>query len=248
MFLFFEKESAMEMLAIVGSNNSNSITLECVRIMLETIKQKKEEVKFDIIKLENLRVAMCKGCQNCMKCGKCIFDGSDQMEYVKERMIAADIILLASPVYINNVSGIMKNFIDRLSNWIHIFRLTGKKAIIITTSYRSGNQYVSNYLQHVSWHLGLGVIGKYDLITSDSSITENTIKNYAIDIIKTINSGSCQYGPFMNKKFESTKLEVQKAIEIGKSSFEIEYWTKYLLTFENWQELLSYKKINSNLH
>ena len=58
-----------------------------------------------------------KHCLGCVDCwiktpGKCI--QKDDMEELIEKFMGSDISVFATPVHIDNVSGIMKNFIDRL--------------------------------------------------------------------------------------------------------------------------------------
>jgi len=58
-----------------------------------------------------------KHCLGCFKCwtrtpGVCV--QKDDMAGLLEKIISSDIIILATPVYIDNVSGLMKNFMDRM--------------------------------------------------------------------------------------------------------------------------------------
>jgi multimeric flavodoxin WrbA len=58
-----------------------------------------------------------KHCLGCVACwvktpGRCVQD--DDMEAMIEKFIGSDVSVFATPVHIDNVSGILKNFIDRL--------------------------------------------------------------------------------------------------------------------------------------
>jgi len=58
-----------------------------------------------------------KHCLGCVDCwiktpGKCV--QNDDMGELIEKFIGSDVSVLATPIHIDNVSGIMKNFIDRL--------------------------------------------------------------------------------------------------------------------------------------
>jgi multimeric flavodoxin WrbA len=58
-----------------------------------------------------------KSCIACYACwtktpGKCIHN--DDMAGLLERYLASDVVVFASPLYVDNVTGIMKNFMDRL--------------------------------------------------------------------------------------------------------------------------------------
>jgi multimeric flavodoxin WrbA len=58
-----------------------------------------------------------KHCTGCFKCwsttpGKCAI--SDDMNGLLEKYLASDVVVFATPLYIDNVSGMMKCFMDRL--------------------------------------------------------------------------------------------------------------------------------------
>ncbi|MDD5529731.1 MAG: flavodoxin family protein [bacterium] len=56
----------------------------------------------------------CLGCYNCwiQTPGECII--KDDMKELLSKFIETDIVVFATPLYVDNVSGIMKNFMDRL--------------------------------------------------------------------------------------------------------------------------------------
>ena len=56
----------------------------------------------------------CRGCFVCWRetPGKCIID--DDMAPLLEKVMASDVVVFATPLYVDNVSGIMKVFMDRL--------------------------------------------------------------------------------------------------------------------------------------
>jgi multimeric flavodoxin WrbA len=56
----------------------------------------------------------CIGCYSCWvkTPGKCIYQ--DDMQTLFPKILASDMIVFATPVYVDNVTGLMKNFMDRL--------------------------------------------------------------------------------------------------------------------------------------
>jgi len=60
------------------------------------------------------KIRQCLGCFDCWTKtpGKCII--KDDMEELIQKFIDADIVVFATPLYVDNVSGIMKKFMDRL--------------------------------------------------------------------------------------------------------------------------------------
>ncbi|MDY6791109.1 MAG: flavodoxin family protein [Thermodesulfobacteriota bacterium] len=58
-----------------------------------------------------------KPCRACLKCwtktpGKCVI--ADDMAQLLPQFIQSDIVVMATPVYVHNVTGIMKTFLDRM--------------------------------------------------------------------------------------------------------------------------------------
>lgn len=78
------------------------------------------------------------------------------MDEIKRKILQSDLIVLGSPVFMNNVSGQMKAFIDRMFLWMHAMRLIGKPFIVTTTTVYSGQRATQGYL--VDTGIGFGMI------------------------------------------------------------------------------------------
>ncbi len=62
--------------------------------------------------LRDMKINYCIACEVCIKNGgKCVH--KDDMTEVLEKMIAADVIVMATPVYYNTMNGQLKTLIDR---------------------------------------------------------------------------------------------------------------------------------------
>lgn len=64
--------------------------------------------------LAKKKIHYCLGCFDCWTItpGQCII--KDDMTELTDKLMSSDIVVLATPLYVDNVSGIMKNFLDRL--------------------------------------------------------------------------------------------------------------------------------------
>ena len=64
--------------------------------------------------LKNFKINRCRGCLTCWikTPGKCIH--KDDMADLLEKYMTADIVIIACPVYVENVPGLVKDFMDRL--------------------------------------------------------------------------------------------------------------------------------------
>ncbi len=91
-------------------NNSNSYILATK--FMEGAKKAGNNV--ELISLQNKTINFCKGCFACQKLGKCII--KDDASEIVEKMLNADVICWATPVYYYSVSGQMKTLIDRANS------------------------------------------------------------------------------------------------------------------------------------
>jgi len=113
-----------------------------------------------IFRLDQTPVEPCRACDVCHRTGTCpLTDGFEEM---KQAMLAADGLILASPNYILSVTAQMKAFIDRCSPLLHCQTLAGKYGAAVVTA-GSGCEEVERYLAHF-----LNLLGCYCTGTTGS--------------------------------------------------------------------------------
>lgn len=66
----------------------------------------------EIVYLVDLKINYCLGCYACTNTNKCF--QKDDFNIISDKMLKADVIVLATPVYFYSMSGQLKVFIDRL--------------------------------------------------------------------------------------------------------------------------------------
>lgn len=146
----------MKILAIHGSPRTiRSTTRKLAGFVLEGAAEAGAET--DMIDLADYRMIPCTACDACTLNGICVND--DDVPALLIRMQEADGILFGSPVYIDNISGQMKVFFDRLADAIHYQVLAGKVGCSVATTYESGGEEVVAYLNHVLNYLGIISVG-----------------------------------------------------------------------------------------
>lgn len=156
----------MKILAIHGSpHTTRSTTRKLASLVLEGAAE--AGAGTEIIDLCDLRVTPCTACDACSLNGICVND--DDVQSVIERMKDADGIAFASPVYIDNVSGQMKIFFDRLADAIHYQLLAGKYGCAIATTHTSGGNEVVAYQNHVLNYLGVISVGGLSVSTGGNA-------------------------------------------------------------------------------
>ena len=152
----------MKIVAIHGSpRTTRSLTRQLAALVLEGAAEAGAET--EMIDLADLRVTPCTACEGCSFNGICVFE--DDLPLLVERMKEADGIVFASPVYIDNISGQMKIFFDRLADAIHYQILAGKYGCSVATTHTSGGDQVVAYQNHVLNYLGVITVGGVSVAT-----------------------------------------------------------------------------------
>lgn len=102
----------------------------------------------EIINLRDLDIKHCDGCLSCQKTHKCVI--KDDMQAMYEKLKAADAIILGSPTYFDNVSGLMKNFIDRCLPFYFSGELKDKPVALLAVGNLPHNEKDEN--GDCKWH------------------------------------------------------------------------------------------------
>jgi multimeric flavodoxin WrbA len=163
----------MKILAIHGSPRTiHSTTRKLTGFVLEGSAEAGAET--EMIDLADYHVTPCTACEACSLNGICVND--DDVPSLLVRMQEADGIVFGSPVYIDNISGQMKVFFDRLADAIHYQVLAGKFGCSVATTYESGGDDVVTYLNHVLNYLGVISVGGINVATAGKTETVDATK------------------------------------------------------------------------
>lgn len=168
-----------------GIRNEESQLMKYLQRLKEELLSQQEDVRCDLFSAAKTHIHHSTGCKNCFEKGYCEQDNlpDDDMNLIKKKMLAADFIILASPVYSHNVSADMKALIDRLSYWAHLFRLNGKPGAVIVSASTNGAELVEEYLSKVSRYMGIIVVDRTSIFTID---TEQEKENKLRKTLRTV--------------------------------------------------------------
>ncbi|MGB9804831.1 flavodoxin family protein, partial [Desulfofundulus sp.] len=89
------------------------------------------------------------------------------------KLLAADGLVLGSPVYIYHVTAQFKTWADRLGNAIHCQRLLGKYGAVVSTAGGSGQDETADYLEWLLKRLGAQSVGRVACVLDDGVIAED---------------------------------------------------------------------------
>ncbi len=135
----------MKVLAVNGSHRPGQNTAAMLNMVLDEIKA--EDFETELIELYDHKITLCKSCNKCLMKPECSIK-DDDMPLIIDKLLAADAIILGSPVYFGNVSSMMKIFIDR-SRSMHMCRnaLDGKIGAALThAGLRNGGQEMTQMI------------------------------------------------------------------------------------------------------
>ena len=160
----------MKIVAISGSPRKGNTEFMLKRILTQA---EKSEVSTALILLRNKRIEFCDGCLSCDSSFIC--RKRDDMQMIYSKLEDADLIILGSPTYFDNVTGMMKNFIDRLNIYNVNKKLKGKKIIIVNVGQDVSviSNKVVKYFELLSECLESVVIGDLSLIAKEDQDIEN---------------------------------------------------------------------------
>jgi multimeric flavodoxin WrbA/putative sterol carrier protein len=132
--------------SIVAINGSPHAGIGNTSMMIEMLRPAltAEGFQLDVICLTDYEIDYCKGCGWCMEKGKCWIP-DDHADIVK-RLLAADGIILGSPVYFLHVTAQMKTFLDRSLAFGHKPRLDWKPGLAVSVSAGYGETHTAEYL------------------------------------------------------------------------------------------------------
>ena len=174
----------MKVLAINGSPRKKGNTATILGQVLDAAAAKGAETR--MIHLNELDM---KGCQGCLTCrenmGECAI--KDDFQDVLEEMKSSDAIALGTPIYVFNVSGQFKCFLDRCFCLVDSpedgvsYRTalpTGRKFLVVTSQGDEDPEaysHIIEYLRSIFTFLG----GTIQVITQTGSEDRDSARNDA---------------------------------------------------------------------
>jgi multimeric flavodoxin WrbA len=135
----------MKVVAFNGSPHQEGVVYHGILAMQEELA--KEGIQTEIIQAGADDIRGCTACGTCHKLGKCVFD-DDIVNPSREKLNAADGIILGSPVYYGGIAGTFKSFLDRL--FFPGVKARYKAGAVVASLRRSGGistfHQLNNYL------------------------------------------------------------------------------------------------------
>lgn len=192
--------------------------------LLEQIKGvlNKKGVTVDIINLFDYDIKECTGCELCLRKGKCHIN--DDVRALMNKLTEYDGIILSTPVYMNNVSGKLKVFVDRTCVWMHRPELVSIPLMLVVTTASSGVKRTLEYLENIGLQWGAFVTDK---IYRNVKTLKNSIRiEECSDFIKHLFMPKLSYKPSITQliQFQVQKVLAEKILPKDKEYWELKGW------------------------
>jgi len=178
---------------VIGINGSPRVGFNTETLVKKVLEgAEKAGATTRLFNVDKMDVKPCKGCMACRKEGICSI--KDDMTEVIAEIKSSTAIVLASPVYMLQMTAQAKTFVDRLfplikSDFTSVLD-AGTKAALVFTQGQPDTTVFNNYFEH----------------------TENMFKHFGFDVEKTFVAGGT------GKKGDVEKQEdlMNKAEALGK--------------------------------
>ena len=174
----------------------------------------------------------CVGCTNCFMKSETLCPHYKKLEPITQAIDNADVLILASPVYVYHATGAMKAFLDHYGYRWMVHRpnesMFKKQAVCISTAAGGGMKSTNKDMADSMFFWGVGKTYKYGVgvrATSYNEIPENIKKKIdkkTTTLANTINKKNGKIKPGLKTKafFNIMRLLMKK----GWNESDINYW------------------------
>ena len=219
----------MNVLTIMGTAHKGN-TRAVVDLFLKEFEDDKNE--FDEIILPNDFQNFCQGCANCILKGEDKCPHYKEVNKIVEKIEKADLIILATPVFVGSCTGGMKAFLDHLAYMWLVHRpnenMFNKVGLIVTSAGGSGVKQTVKLLKNNLFYWGVPRIYNYGITTmkmggnycdySKKDIIKNQVSNKAKQIKKSLEKRKVGFKTkFFFKLFGKTQVN-------GWNKVDSDYW------------------------
>lgn len=148
----------MMVLGVNGSPRKGKNTEFLVREALKGAQE--ENAETELLNLIDYRIERCDGCNHCVAHEDCPIE--DELNVIVDVLLKSDGIIIGTPVYHLNVSGLLKDFMDR-TRYLKMVNFKMKNKVgggISVAGLRNGGQELAlNALYNYFLGLGMIVVG-----------------------------------------------------------------------------------------
>ena len=180
---------------------------------------------FEEIHLISSNIPLCIGCMRCITEGEDKCPHFEKIHPIVEKIRLCDGLIITSPVYAMNVTGLLKNFLDHTAYLYHRPEFFTKKALVVVSTAGAGHKKVAGYIDETLRHWGVNKVFKIAMVcggkdTFEKEKINKTTKKFRDDV---------ESGKFHSPKFiDIVFFDLWKTMALSDNPIETdaEYWTK----------------------
>ncbi|WP_407424375.1 flavodoxin family protein [Methanobrevibacter sp.] len=110
--------------------------------------------EFEEVHLIKEKIPLCNGCFKCFEEGESECPHFEFVNPIVEKIKECDGLIITSPVYALNVTGLLKNFFDHTAYFYHRPSFFDKKALVAVSTAGAGHNKVAKYIDETLRHWG----------------------------------------------------------------------------------------------
>lgn len=223
----------MRVLVVNGSPHADQGTTgEVVDALIERWRSRGHAIDLDTIVCSSAGLGpACSGCLSCMTDGEQTCPLVDVAGPIERLMMAADVVVFATPIHSFQISAPMKRLIDQFAYMIHRPRMFNGTAVLVTTAAGAGHEGALDYLESAVRRWGFTVAGR--LGVNGPALTQDAYRtkvDAALDAIATdamaMSRRTTPPAPSLNDLigFKVVRLLVQRTADT--SPADQTYWSQ----------------------
>jgi multimeric flavodoxin WrbA len=225
----------MKIISLIGSYRKNGNTARAVELFHDELtklaRQEGMDLEIETLYLGHQNIQLCRGCRVCFDKGETYCPLNDDLLPIKEKILQANGVITASPVYVDDASGIIKNWIDRMPHICHRPEFTDKPVVILVTSGSSPTGHTVGTLRTPWMTWGGSLAGTLGLLTGALSPKEEIAAKYQKNIARAAKKYfyAVKQEKYKNPGFISLmvfRIQQWSWEQQDKNSIDYQYWKK----------------------
>ena len=225
----------MKIISLLGSFRKNGNTARTLELFHEELsslaRQESIDLEIETISLGQQNIQFCRGCRVCFDKGETFCPLKDDLLPIKEKIRQANGVITASPVYVDDASGLIKNWIDRMAHICHRPELINKSVFILVTSGSSPTFRTISTLRTPWMTWGGSVRGTLGILTGALTPREEIAAKYQKKIKKAakIFLHAIKEEKYKKPRFSSLmmfRIQQWSWAQKDKSTVDYQYWEK----------------------
>ena len=173
------------------NGNTERLTASLEGQIYRCAKENGVPVEIHRLALFDENIQLCRGCRVCFDKGEAYCSLHDSFLHLRDELSEADGVVLASPVYVEDVNGTMKNWIDRMAFVCHRPAFFHQCAVAITTSGSGSTSHSLNTMKNAlsAWGFHVSSMQKFRM---GARMDDKEIEKRFADKLYEIASGLVQ--------------------------------------------------------